>query len=342
MALKYPPFSSSAQLTRVAQHGSPLRKGMRGRAVGLVQAGLVQLGHKLPTSVRATGKADGIFGVETENAVMAYQAAHPLLKGDGIVGHRTLDHLDKALYKSSKPSPPQPPKAPPLPKTPEYEVGTGDPPLYIDPGAGAWRSKRPDLTYVALKADILQFLPVAAGVVGYDAALHMQHYFDNTGSEREIDLEGMLRDVPGAQQRFRAEVSEAQALVEKLPVGTHRIRSRRANRGQNRQSETRNWFFAIGDYFVWGDGQAEVTNTSGTRQYRLEFSYHFFDRYNWDGGKKVELYGITITDQFMGEFHRQGLAREFNCRATISRTFTWRPGSSIPSPQFSPPSEASR
>jgi hypothetical protein len=58
-----------------------------------------------------------------------------------------------------------------------------------------------------------------------------------------------------------------------------------------------------------------------------------FDRYNWDKGKSVEIAGITITDRFMGEFHRQGLAQEFDCMGSFKRRFTWTAGSSIPGGQ---------
>ena len=34
--------------------------------------------------------------------------------------------------------------------------------------------------------------------------------------------------------------------------------------------------------------------------------------------------GITVTDKFMGEFHREGLTREFHCVGSLKRTFTWK------------------
>jgi hypothetical protein len=51
---------------------------------------------------------------------------------------------------------------------------------------------------------------------------------------------------------------------------------------------------------------------TGTQILQLEFEYKFFDRYNWDGGKSVTLFGVTITDEFMARFHREGLAKEFD------------------------------
>jgi hypothetical protein len=33
---------------------------------------------------------------------------------------------------------------------------------------------------------------------------------------------------------------------------------------------------------------------------------------------------FTVTDKFMGEFHREGLAHEFDCVGTLKRRFTWK------------------
>jgi hypothetical protein len=72
----------------------------------------------------------------------------------------------------------------------------------------------------------------------------------------------------------------------------------------------------------------------GGPEYELDFEYKFYDRYNWDRGKSVEFAGITVTDESMGEFHRQGLAREFDCRGSFSRRFTWKKGAPIPPHQL--------
>lgn len=62
-----------------------LRLGSRGADVAMVQNRLNQLGYNC-------GKADGIFGRSTYNAVVAFQRANRL-GADGIVGRNTLDRL---------------------------------------------------------------------------------------------------------------------------------------------------------------------------------------------------------------------------------------------------------
>ncbi|MDB4972856.1 MAG: hypothetical protein JWN48_1197 [Myxococcaceae bacterium] len=60
----------------------------------------------------------------------------------------------------------------------------------------------------------------------------------------------------------------------------------------------------------------------------------FFDRYNWDHGKSVTIGGITVTDRFMSEFHRQGLAREFDCVGVLKRKLSWVQGAPIAASQL--------
>jgi hypothetical protein len=77
-----------------------------------------------------------------------------------------------------------------------------------------------------------------------------------------------------------------------------------------------------------------VKTTAAGTDYELNFEYKFYDRYNWDAGKSVTFAGITVTDVFMGEFHRQGLAREFDCYGAFKRHLTWKKGEEIPKQQL--------
>ncbi|HEY3225743.1 MAG TPA: hypothetical protein VGK61_01950, partial [Planctomycetota bacterium] len=195
----------------------------------------------------------------------------------------------------------------------DYIVGNTDPPVARDPGAGVWNSEPRTLEMILKKAAILDILPSAAIVVGDDAAKHMLHYMRNVGTDYTIDLEDMLDDVPAARANYNLELEEAKRFVETLAPGVHEIASTRITPHlYNTKAESYNWYFAIGGYSAWGKGLATV-DPSGS--YQLNFEYKFFDRYNWDGGKKVTLFGIEITDEFMARFHREGLAMEFDCWA---------------------------
>jgi hypothetical protein len=137
------------------------------------------------------------------------------------------------------------------------------------------------------------------------------------------------RDVPSARDNLELEAAQAQGFAESLPVGRHKITSRMAEAGYNEKEENWNWYFATGGYVSWGKGEVAVRDTPTGREYEMDFVYKFYDRYNWDKGKKVNIIGIEVTDQFMGEFHRQGLAREFDCVGSVKRRLTWKHGQDL-------------
>jgi hypothetical protein len=206
-----------------------------------------------------------------------------------------------------------------------------------DVGAGAWKSTPTQATYTALAASIVAALPVAYAVIGDDAARHLWHYFLSQGTSYQINLEGMVREGSGAREAYENEVSQAKRFVELLPPGQHEITSRHTQEAYNYEKDTRNWYYAIGGYHAWGKGSATVTDVAGERSCELDFEYKLRDRYNWDGGKQVTIAGIKLTDEFMGEFHRQGLAREFDCVGSFRRRFSWKAGTPIPTHQIQAP-----
>jgi peptidoglycan hydrolase-like protein with peptidoglycan-binding domain len=337
MPLKYGPFAASAGIRNAARNSPPLAFGARGSAVAILQGALLDVGQKLPVSTAKANGPDGIFGKETRDAVHAFQGRKGLgLKQDGVAGKGTIEMLDQLLAAQVKV--PVTPAAPaPAPLTAHYTLGAVDPPRGHDPGSGPWNSKPKTASHIALKVGIANILPQAYAIIGDDATKHMYHYLDNSGAPYTIDLEDMIADVPSARERFEAEAAQAQAFVELLDVGVHDITSRMMQGGYNRKDENWNWFFAIGGYSSWGKGKATVADGMFGHEFSLDFEYCFFDRYNWDKGKSVTIFDITITDEFMGEFHRQGLAREFDCVGSIRRKFTWRKGQPLSKDQLTNP-----
>ena len=125
-------------------------------------------------------------------------------------------------------------------------------------------------------------------------------------------------------------------FVEMLMAGSWYIASKYAEVGYNTQKENRNWFFAIGGYSSWGVGRAVVAGGGPGSALELDFEYRFYDGYNSDKGKCVTFAHITVTDKFMGEFHRQGLAQEFDCFGSFKRHFSWKKGQPLPRTQMHP------
>jgi hypothetical protein len=174
-----------------------------------------------------------------------------------------------------------------------------------------------------MKAKKIAITSASAFVDLPNAQRHLSHYFGCSGSPLEIDLVSMVDDVPSAKQAFDKELSEAMTFVESLGPGPRVISSTNASQGFNRKSENKDWYYAIGGYKYWGGGQACV----GSNSYILHFEYKITDRYNWDKGKKVTIPLIgEVSDRFMGEFHRMGLAKEFDINGSMKKTVTWKKG----------------
>jgi hypothetical protein len=342
MALQYPPFAASARMHAASNNAPALRYGERSEGVQLLQAGYITLGFKMPRSTKPNGLTDGKFGNETRSVTRDFQKACKL-KPDGSPGRNTIGALDRALVGKSSPKPKPgkpipPPKKPPviIPAGKYYKIGTGNPPLKHDKGAGPYNSKSAEAAYLAMKYSFIgdpKYQDAARALTGPDALKHLLHYFSNTGRELKINVEGMLSEVPTAKKAFLAEVSQAQAFVEKLPPGTHKITSKKVEGAYCYKGESRNWFFATGGFSYWGKGTATVSGSDC----ELAFEFHVFDRYNWDGGKKVTILGFEITDEFMGEFHLQGLAMEFNQVGHVKRNLKWNRGGAIPPHQLDAP-----
>jgi hypothetical protein len=324
-----------------------------------LQAALIACGHPLPVSVSKKGVPDGIFGNETDSAVRAFQTKQKLAV-DGDAGTQTITRLDEFVAKREKPAKPGPlPVIPPQlpgptpgpgpapgqpatpfrpPSDPDFKIGVDDPKTSHDAGAGAWNSERYEVTTLAAYAALSSqdFLTVAAVAIGDDAVKHLRHYFRNTGQPLDVDVAGMVREVPSAKLLFETIISLLRTYVEQFPAGTYNITSKHTWGGYNLKRENANWFFAVGGYSVWIRGQATISGTAGGRSYRFEGRYHFYDRYNWDGGKSVTIAGIRITNEQMGEFHREGLAREYDEVGSCGVSLSWRHGDPIPPAQLQP------
>jgi hypothetical protein len=312
----------------LAAQGNSMRPGETGHAVALLQGGLIAVGNKMPISTtRKHGAPDGIYGAETQRVVRKFQADQKL-SPDGIAGRNTVTRLDALLPAAAlPPKPPEPVPPPPAPSPPtssDFKLGTDDPKITPDAGAGPWNSKPKEVLTAAQYLGILEALGPATVLIGDDAVKHMLHYLNNTGSPLTIDLEGMVAEVPSAKVLFDLEVAKIKAYAERLPPGAHDITSTHAVNGYNLQRESKNWFFAVGGYSVWTKGHATVTGTGSGHDVKLDLEYKFYDRYNWDGGKFVTIAGIRISDETMGEFHREGMAHEYDEVGSLRRPLAWK------------------
>jgi hypothetical protein len=78
---------------------------------------------------------------------------------------------------------------------------------------------------------------------------------------------------------------------------------------------SKDWYYAMGGVQYSVTGMATVhppDHPGGQPRVEMDYKTHVFDRYNWDGGKQVEIGPFTITDEQMAELHRAGVAQEYN------------------------------
>lgn len=144
----------------------------------------------------------------------------------------------------------------------------------------------------------------------------MRHYFGNTGLPLTIDLENMVKTVPSARIALINQFRDAQRFVQGLPFGQYDFVAVSGVGETNDKGENSDWYFAVGSYAHWAKGRVKIEDVNGQRRYDVGFNYKIYDRYNWDGGKEVNFGPIIITDEFMGDFHREGLAMEFDCHGS--------------------------
>lgn len=88
-------FRSNKQLQQAESNSPPLKVGANGTGVAELQDALCDLGFDLKRTF-AKGRADGIFGSETEKAVRNFQQQNGLTV-DGVAGRDTIDTLDEII-----------------------------------------------------------------------------------------------------------------------------------------------------------------------------------------------------------------------------------------------------
>lgn len=214
----------------------------------------------------------------------------------------------------------------------QYTLGTLDPPIAHDFGAGPFASQPVTADAVARRVLADRILgPLTMIYPGPNATQHLRHYLNGSGRPYRVDLENMLSHAPRSKKGLLKEFRQARSFVETLQAGSYRFTSRFVETGYNYKQHNADWYFAMAGYSRWGKGSVAITSASGGRRhYEMRFTYCVADRYNWDGGKKVDFLGFTITDEQLGELHLQGIAQEFSLWGAVDRRLIWEGNDAIP------------
>lgn len=198
------------------------------------------------------------------------------------------------------------------------------PGLSAGPGAGEWNSERPRPDNIILARSAKSYLATtdARQRYGEEAAGTFRHYFDNDGAEYAVSLPKLMTEVPRVFALYEELISRAKSAVATRSRGTHMFSMREAAVTSIDRSENENWYLAVAGFSYWVSGSLEVADdgsVGGT------VTLHLWDRYDWDPGVVIPIstpFGRVDVDQDrVGEFHRQGLAKEFDTTGTVELQF---------------------
>ena len=298
---------------RIARSMSALQSGWQGKGsaafFGEMNGKVLPVMKRMEEAFRQAQTQTNAIGQLIKAA--EEDAAKPF-KGGGrqVVGNSSNDYptsqMSMAIPAGGLPQRPPPP---PPPKSGDGSRAHGS-------EDRNWFERRKDDAVEALFARVAD----VADSAGMDnAARHMRHYLNNSGTELDVSPEAMLRDLPGlrekANQTFEYDLLPAiNERIEKEFTGQP-MRFPITTEWQGyyaTKKESQDWFFAVGGFSYAQTADVIVTpNPDGTANVSIQHQLHVFDRYNWDKGKGVDIMGIRIGDEQLGQLHESGVAQEY-------------------------------
>lgn len=167
------------------------------------------------------------------------------------------------------------------------------------------------------------------------AQSNLKHYLGNTGEDLYVNLADMMQKSAQLKNNYMKELKSAKLFCQTLSPGEHYFTSSHVSRDDFITSNP-DLFYAIGGYQYWGKGKVIIcenshksvlTNSDRLCDYYLQFQFMFFDRYNWNvnstkSGIRLDNV-LPVSDIFMGRFHQECLAREYNIFGTIETEVKW-------------------
>lgn len=195
-----------------------------------------------------------------------------------------------------------------------------DPQIESRPGAGEWNSETKSFENRIVAKSALKFFATeqARQQWGDEAATALHHYFENNGRDLRLDVSKLIQDVSSVKEKFELSRQLAKDLSLGLSDGIYLFTSEQAGTGLITKEDSENWYLAVAGYCFWIKGKIVIAD--GKTNITSEFT--IWDRYDWDPGVQVQIdtpIGPIVVDQDrIGEFHRQGLAKEFNFFGSIA------------------------
>ena len=155
-----------------------------------------------------------------------------------------------------------------------------------------------------------------AELLGFtDAARHMRHYLDNSGTPLNVDVGSILHDEAPLRDKAGNQVNRAtdEAVAGYDGTGPADIPFRTSWEVVTAGGE--NWNKALGSFLSSVTGTVHIEPGKPPKT-TVVYRVHVHDRYNWDDGKFTPFGGGTTLDSEMQNLHRKGLAREYDVNGT--------------------------
>jgi hypothetical protein len=213
---------------------------------------------------------------------------------------------------------PGPPSDPPQP-------ATGD-------GIGPYNSQPAGPTDYLAKGKYYTIAATAQNLGLMNAASHLNHYLDNTGTDLSVSPEAMMKGLPGFQNAARALAQNEAATAWNQILGTsgERAFSSSWSGYYAEKDQSIDWYYADGGFSYAVTGVVTKAGNGGSLRYKI----HAFDRYNWDSGKSTTIGPFRFEDRDLGSLHLKGLAREYIVRGSgeVNTVGDFKPTTVIPPP----------
>lgn len=205
---------------------------------------------------------------------------------------------------------------------PGESVPTPDPPPWepVDEGAGEHGSDGNPIDDYFVKAAAETGAHALSGTWP-DASRNLLHFLGNSGDPLEQDVDKILDDVPEFQETIdqhndrlgATAIEQAKEDGADGPV-TFPINTGWTGYGYDPPYENQNWFYASGGWQYNLAGQVTAyppSEPGGEWRYETSTTVNWRDQYNWDGGKKVNIGPMEVTDEELAALHRAGVAQEY-------------------------------
>lgn len=228
-----------------------------------------------------------------------------------------------------------------------YKLGTTDPIVQFDKGAGPWNSITPLPSQVDKSNRFILLIHVKLidnwlkRYFAPDAVKNLEHFLDNSGTTLEFSEDGFMNSTY-CKRLYDNEVRDAKAFCETLSPGRYEIVSASATLGDAEKKGNLSWFgrmrpgnqnifYSLGGFRFWGKATVEISRLGKADIiYYMNFTFSLIDRYNWNWNPNSNVtQGTLVGDETWNDadfalLNLFGFAQDFDIKGAYTHKFIWR------------------